>query len=61
MTFLIIFGAQILFLVPKVRFFKLSLLLIFSILEEPELTFTFYYLENENDSGFGFDIYDFCL
>lgn len=33
----------------------------FSILEDSKFTFVFYGLENENGSGFGFDICNFCL
>lgn len=43
------------------HFFKLSLLLMFSILEDPKFTFTFYDIENGNSFGFEFDIYDLYL
>lgn len=53
--------AQVLQSGSKAHFFKLSLLLMFSILGDPKFTFTFYDLENENGSGFGFDICNFYL
>lgn len=65
MTFVIIFTVTLQFKfhtqAPKHTFFKLSLHLMFSILEDPKFTFIVYDLENENGSGFGFDICNFCL
>lgn len=55
------FEAQISLSGPKVHLFTLSLLLMFNILEDSEFTFKLYDLENENGSGFEFDICDFCL
>lgn len=55
------FVVQVLQSGSKAHVYKLSLLLMFSILEDPKFTFKFYDLENENGFGFRFDIYNFYL